>query len=63
MGHESLLGIIFNMEALELNKLLKAKFTESDAFSRVLPSCPRKILIAVRKMDLGYHEAGLTGAG
>jgi hypothetical protein len=41
------------MEALELNKLFKAKFTESDAFPRVLPSCPRKVLVMVRYEALG----------
>jgi hypothetical protein len=39
------------MEALELDELLKAEFTESDAFTRVLPSCPRKVLFVVRYED------------
>ena len=53
LRHISLLGIILYMETLELDELFKAKFTESDAFPRVLPSCPREILIMVRYETLG----------
>lgn len=48
-----LFWIVFDVIALQLNKLVEAEFTQRLSFSRVFPSYPSKILLcSVQILDL-----------
>ena len=44
MYRSSLLWIVFDVEALQLDELLEAKFAKSNALARIFPTSPSKIL-------------------
>ena len=39
--------VLLDMEALQPDELLKPKLAQRDSFARILPSCPRKILVSI----------------